>query len=283
MSSFPKLIKSSQFDAELFKKVNPVVSITSYGNGVFRVNRQNKLQSHFDGANGRKDRKIKMLTSKSLQKLIATIQATDVNFNTMLTLTYPKIYPKNGKDTKQSLDSLLTYLRKQQKFSYLWFLEFQERGAPHFHILTSHKAITPKMRVRMAEKWVRDMIHADWFLAGSIVESIDCNKCEYDVMISHVKKTFAVALHRDTWQMIRDVNGAKKYVTKYASKPEQKVVPKSYQDVGRFWGCSRDVTLGGGKDIKTTEQEFGLFLEQQEHPTANFDVLPTFVYNVKNT
>lgn len=280
MSSLPKLKKRGGFDAETFKAVNPVVSVTRFNNGVFRVNRESKLQGCYNANNGRKGRKIKMLTTKSLSLLTATIQATEVELNTMLTLTYPKVYPRNGEEVKRALNTLLQRLRSKGKFEYLWFLEFQKRGAPHFHILTDHGGITPRMRVDVAETWVRHMTKSDWFIAQTVIESIDNCTCEYDTMVTHIRRAYGVAFHRDTWQIVREKDGAKRYVTKYAQKPEQKVVPKEYQDVGRFWGCSTGVKLQGGAEVETTEENFVDFLLEQEHPTAQFDVIPTYLWGV---
>lgn len=283
MSSLPKLKKFCRTDVEIIQAVNPVTSVFVYNNGVMIVKRTSKLQCGFDNCEGRKERKIKMLTQKSLAKLTATIQATDINLNTMLTLTYPGVFPRNGQEVKKALNVVLSMLRSKGKFSYVWFLEFQKRGAPHFHILTDHGGISTHMRVGVAETWVRHMINSDWFMAAIVVESVDYGECEYEIMIKHVKNAMAVALHRDTWQVVRDKDGAKKYVTKYASKPEQKQVPKNYRDVGRFWGCSRDVILSGGHEVKTTEDELQNFLKSQNHPASEFDMIPKYLWNVKGT
>jgi hypothetical protein len=283
LSSEPKLKISCRMDTEAFKKVYPVVAVENHGNGVFRVKRESKIQGHFDHRNGRKGRKIKMLSSKSLQQLTATVQATDVEFLTMLTLTYPKIFPPSGAIVKKDLNGILTNLRSKGSFEYLWFLEFQTRGAPHIHLLTSHDCITPRMRINLAEWWTSRIINAEWFQRLVVLESVKCDRCEYDTMAREVRKVFAVALHRDTWQLVRERDGAKRYVTKYASKPEQKIVPAQFRDVGRFWGASRNVALGYGKRIATSEDEFKDFLDDQEHPAASFETLPTWVWGVENT
>jgi len=42
-------------------------------------------------------------------------------------------------------------------------------------------------------------------------------------------------------ERIRKEHGARNYAVKYAFKMKQKMVPAAYQNVGRFWGNSRDV------------------------------------------
>ncbi len=268
-------------DKVTFSKVYPIVAVRDHGNGVFIVKRECTLQGDYQTENGRKDRKIKMLTPKALSNLVATIQATEIKFLTMLTLTYPKIYPRNGQTVKQDLNAILAMLRSRGQFDYLWFLEFQKRGAPHIHILTSHQGISPSMRIAVANSWVSRIIKSEWFQNEAIMQSIECETCEYDIIQTHLKAAFAVALHRDTWQLVREKDGAKRYVTKYATKPEQKIVPKNYRDVGRFWGCSKNVSLGEGREIKTDESKLQEFLEQTGHKAAEFDVIPKYLWDVK--
>lgn len=62
----------------------------------------------------------------------------------MITLTYGKDYPSD-KISKLHLDHFLKRLRRfhdkeypNTPFHYLWVLEKQKRGAPHYHILTPH-------------------------------------------------------------------------------------------------------------------------------------------------
>jgi hypothetical protein len=45
------------------------------------------------------------------------------------------------------------------------------------------------------------------------------------------------------WENVRQQDGLKHYVTKYASKTYQKQVPETFQNVGRFWGVSRSIQV----------------------------------------
>lgn len=86
--------------------------------------------------------------------------------------------------------------------SILWWLEFQERGAPHVHFLYTTRVPWEAA----ASQWARAV--------GD--ESIERTATRYE----KVKQTAAMA----------------SYVGKYASKMEQKEVPEAYRKVGRFWG-----------------------------------------------
>lgn len=161
-----------------------------------------------------------MLSKKSRKRLAFVANNTTVVFRTMLTLTYPKEYPTDGKTVKAHLNTFLTWCRRYFiSPSYLWFLEFQKRGAPHIHILLDYPLPRdPDKRVvlfyTVARKWYETVG------SGDVSHRAAGTRCE----------------------RIRKPDGAARYCLKYAYKTEQKCVPEQYRNVGRFWGCSRDVT-----------------------------------------
>jgi hypothetical protein len=69
---------------------------------------------------------------RNLAKYIATLVVPPVGIH--LTCTYGKKYPKNSSDYKTDLDKFKKRLIRLGLFG-IWVLEFQERGAPHFHLL----------------------------------------------------------------------------------------------------------------------------------------------------
>jgi hypothetical protein len=131
--------------------------------------------------------------------------------------TFHNSWPMDGKSLKKMLDKFLQRLRRKfPGLHYLWVLEFQEREAPHIHLFTD---IPPNRKNR-------------WFLADAWLESsgqTDDPKCR---RFHRSPKNFF------KWEM---TNG--QYLSKnYIGKPEQKDVPASFHDVGRFWGASQNMT-----------------------------------------
>lgn len=136
------------------------------------------------------------------------------DYGYMVTLTYPGEYPSDGITTKNHLRRFLQELQREAKrsgkesaplFSAFWFLEFQGRGAPHYHIFTN----TPVNKAWASKRWY------------DIVGSED---------IRH--------LHAGTRceKLVRGRAGTISYASKYAAKMEQKLTPKGFENVGRFWG-----------------------------------------------
>jgi len=178
-----------------------------------------KRPDHLDGS---QRQKITKLSYKSLQALAFTASNTEATFESILTLTYPKIYPADGKIVKKHLNRILKCLRPTS-YSYLWFLEFQRRGAPHLHILLSQRV------GHNSQRWI--------------------SKRWYEIVGSEDPKHLAAGTN---WENVRKADGAKRYAIKYATKPDQKQVPVEFQNVGRFWGCSRSVKPQMKREVQIT-------------------------------
>lgn len=123
--------------------------------------------------------------------------------NYIITLTYPKDFPSDGRRVKKHLELMRDWFR-YRGVSAFWFLEFQARGAPHFHLFTDN----PVIKEELSKKWYE------------VVGSGDIKHLRAGTQIQRIRKPHAIAA----------------YAAKYATKPEQKTVPEGYSNVGRFWG-----------------------------------------------
>lgn len=131
----------------------------------------------------------------------------------MLTLTYPKDYSIDGRKAKRDLDVIIKRLKRMGVSAGVWFLEFQKRGAPHFHLIlnTYHKGLVKKV----SDAWFK------------IVGSEDEN---------HHKWHMGKLGNKPCIEPMRKPHAASYYAGKYASKSDQKSVPEEFKNVGRFWG-----------------------------------------------
>jgi len=164
----------------------------------------------------RGDRKpLTRLSQRSLLAMGHKLRNCGVRFSSLLTLTYPERFTNDGRLVKRHLDSFLkAFRRRYGKRAYAWFLEFQERGAPHFHMLTTVEGFE---------------IDREWL--GRVWSRI----------VDGGEKCRRVHAHVKQWETIKKEDGATRYVAKYAKKQKQKQVPAAFQNVGAFWGTSRDV------------------------------------------
>jgi hypothetical protein len=194
-----------------------------------------KTDSSVDYPHGRKA-VIKDFTRGSrgrLLRVLASINEFETGLPDFLTITYPGEYSIDWRRWKRDLDALnKAMVRRWPSVWGVWRLEFQKRGAPHFHFLLFdgpgvigiemlHNGKNRTMPDHLNEhnqevfKWISET----WF---RIVGSGDERHLNAGTRIEPIQ----------SW------NGVTFYSSKYLAKlPEGKgFVPQEYNGTGRFWG-----------------------------------------------
>jgi hypothetical protein len=138
-------------------------------------------------------------------------------------LTYHQVEP-DGATAKKNLRAWLkSLLRLVPGVGYLWILEFQSRGVPHFHVWLTEPFSEPLWK-RLGVAWNRiaepaSPEHLWWHTQARL-----------DPATGKLQRSFMA------WNM----KGAG-YLRKYMSKEAQKCVPEGFGFVGRFWGSTPDL------------------------------------------
>lgn len=157
---------------------------------------------------------ITKLSDASRRRLISSARNIP-NLTTMITFTFPHEdyaihsngnFMYDGEFVKNCCRKLRQALVYRGLYGF-WFLEFQKRGAPHFHFIVSG-AMQPSEVSKLKRTWHR--------MVGS--------SCPH-----HLERGVK-------YEILRKQSAAGSYAAKYSSKDEQKTVPPRYQNVGRFWG-----------------------------------------------
>lgn len=258
----------NEFDPFLFNAANPITGMTIYPKGSVEIHRKNLLQGeHRRGQRG----KIKVFSKVSRERLAMTAKESQVDFCTMITITYGVNHPHDGLTVKRHLKKFLRGMRKFfGRYDYLWFFEFQARGAPHIHIMTNLPEPSSVDRCTMSSIWVDDCQDLrNWEYSKLSDRSV--------LMVRDASLWFHA--RDEAWEKIRSKDGAARYTVKYALKMRQKVAPDWFGDVGRFWGCSRFVKLPNGTRFKMTEDSARRILKEHCPRLDDADVLPRFVYD----
>jgi len=149
--------------------------------------------------------KIVAFTESSGQRLRRAVDNSWCAFRVFGTLTYPQQFPTDGREVKRHWKAFIERLRRigyLQTESLVWWLEFQQRGAPHFHFLATRY---------IDYRWV----------AGAWAEITNGN----------VRTCSSV-------EKLKHPESAGAYAAKYAAKREQKTAPPGFTDIGRWWGRS---------------------------------------------
>ncbi len=186
---------------------------------------------------GGKRGNVVMLSRPAKRRMMHTFRNSE-RLPVMLTLTYPGEFPCDGREVKRHWANMRAWLVRTMGRKGGWFLEFQRRGAPHFHVFLDGEVDFELI----ARRWYevvgsKDLRH---LVAGTRIE------------------------------MLREGHAAAAYAAKYAAKVEQKEPPEGFANVGRFWG-----TFGGlaVEPVATAESSERLICE-----TATGEILPDPVY-----
>lgn len=136
-----------------------------------------------------------------MMRTLARVNKEEIPY--FVTLTYPKMWAENPKEWKRHLDLLFRRIKyKYPNFSAIWKLEFQKRGAPHYHLFIWGVGNKEFFKVWISRVWFE------------VVGSGD---------IKHLKAGTQV-------QNIKSWRGVMSYSAKYMSKEV------SASEVGRLWG-----------------------------------------------
>ena len=156
----------------------------------------------------------------------------------MVTLTYPgdwEVVAPRGQDAKRHLDNWRKRFEREwgEKLNFIWKLEFQRRGAPHFHLWMAPPTSAGKsglmFRQWCSQTWADVVDHPDLAqrrlheLAGTAVDTLEgIRACD--------PKRLAIYF---TKHSSPNANGDKEY---------QHIVPTAWRGSGkgpgRFWGVA---------------------------------------------
>lgn len=201
---------------------------------------------------GGKRGKIRRFTFESRRKLQQVVRSTADLWDAQLTLTYPEKFPSNGAVSRQHREAFLAWLRRIG-CAYMWVLEFQERGAPHYHFLI--RGWVPR------DIWKKDGREVEIGTPDAILTRVGLESTWYRIVGSgdnaHLLAGTSVAAVESAKQAGGYIAKHADKLLDYMSKLDQKKVPVNYVNVGRFWGCSRMLeqvafkTEGFYRDVKT--------------------------------
>jgi len=176
-------------------------------------------------AKGSSRGRITIFSRKSRKRLLELTARLDLKAATMgktitfITLTYGQLWPENPEEPKNHLRALLERIRRfAPNSSGIWRLEFQNRAAPHFHLILFDMPFLPKETLKAA--WGEIIGVSYWDTSKPIPEP-------------PFTRIEAIKSGR------RAVSYVSKYVAKY-NAPEAVAVSGfnnvPYLHAGRFWG-----------------------------------------------
>lgn len=178
-------------------------------------------------------------SKKSQGNLRSLIAKTNRNAHwDFITLTYPKEFTREPAEYKRHLDVLSKRLDYHFPGAcFIWKLEPQERGAPHFHIL-AYGALLDHLRAFIPENWYE------------IVNSGDPK---------HLFWHLGLLGNKHCVEPVRSREGVMWYASKYMGKtfktPED--CRELWHKIGRYWGVfnRKNLPLAPEVEMEVTDQE----------------------------
>jgi hypothetical protein len=139
----------------------------------------------------------------------------------MMTLTYHACM-QDGSLAKRHLHRFLTHMKRHAGLSnYLWVMEFQHRGAIHFHLWTDNDMDNDEFPAYVAIVWAH----------------ITGQSADFDALC-HATNTMAIEQpHALVYYATKEVASAKKLY--------QKMLPAGLEGAGRWWGKSQTLRVDG--------------------------------------
>jgi hypothetical protein len=165
-------------------------------------------------------------TKRKIRQKILAWYRTKKRPKTFVTLTIPGqiVTPK---EAKKMLNSFITNERKKEPFDYLWVMELQERGQPHFHIFTNKFWNIEKTN----KSWKTTSIKHLPLLSSKKLETVNCHLNQLPLKWPQKSE-----IHPFDVAALKSHRKASIYITKYVTKN------KNLENAGCLWNCSKKIS-----------------------------------------
>lgn len=216
-----------------------------------------------------------MVSKRSLARLALLVRGTGIEFRSLMTLTYGANYPLSGRKAKKDLNHfLIASKRAFGSYDHIWVLEFQERGAVHFHIATTLPEPNILQREIFAKIWQEISTPYSWMYCQL---EFDGKKFVPGQTLLTDESVREVHMHSKSWEGVRKKDSLHHYFAKYCTKIRQKKVPSWYSDVGRFWAASEGVRLPDGENFHGNEESVRQVALAYGRDLKQWQVLPKII------
>lgn len=233
-----------------------------------------------------------VISQASIKNAVEVLTNSEPELNSMIVATYPETYPDDGRIVKAHHKALIQAIKhKYGGYSYFTAIEYQKRGAPHFHQALSfsladfgevttlkRKSVSRRKPTFQTVKPVQDWLFETWLDIISKPDiSYNGEPLDWGGLDDEDIEAMRIAYYHYnagfSWEVMREKDGAKRYLVKEFSglKRYQKQVPAGYQNPGRHFLYSKDMIFDPEEAIIFIVPE-GVIREQLE--AADWKFIP---------
>lgn len=206
--------------------------------------------------------KMTVISRKSITNAVEVLTNAEPELQSMIVATYPETYPDDGRIVKAHHKALNEAIRRKLgDFSYFTAVEYQKRGAPHYHEGTSfdlsalgpvstlqRKKMTRRKPTYQTVKPLQDWAFETWLdiisrpdisYSGEPLNWSGIDDDDQEMM----RKAYYHYNSGFSWEVMREKDGAKRYFVKELTglKLYQKTIPADFQNPGRHFLYSYDM------------------------------------------
>lgn len=215
--------------------------------------------------------KMSVISRKSITNAVEVLTNAEPELQSMIVCTYPDTYPDDGRIVKAHHKALNEAIRRKLgDFSYFTAVEYQKRGAPHYHQGTSfdladYGPVATLKRKKMSrrkptfqtvkalqdwafETWLDIIAKPDIAYNGEPLNWAGVDDDDQEMM----RKAYYHYNAGFSWEVMREKDGAKRYFVKELTglKLYQKTIPPHFQNPGRHFLYSHDMLFDPANEIK---------------------------------
>lgn len=211
---------------------------------------------------GGKKAKLTVISRKSIINAVEVLTNAEPELQSMIVATYPDTFPDDGRIVKAHHKALNEAIRRKLgDFSYFTAVEYQKRGAPHYHQgtsfdLSAYGPVVTLRRKKMSRRkptfqtvkelqdwafeiWLDIISKPDIAYNGEPLEWAGVDEDDQEMM----RKAYYHYHSGFSWEVMREKDGAKRYFVKELTglKLHQKTVPPDFKNPGRHFLYSKDM------------------------------------------
>lgn len=219
---------------------------------------------------GGKKAKMTVISRKSITNAVEVLTNAEPELQSMIVATYPDTFPDDGRIVKAHHKALNEAIRRKLgDFSYFTAVEYQKRGAPHYHQGTSfnlsdYGEVVTLRRKNMTrrkptfqtvqelqdwafETWLDIIAKPDISYLGEPLNWSGVDEDDQEMM----RKAYYHYNSGFSWEVMREKDGAKRYFVKELTglKLYQKTIPAGFENPGRHFLYSHDMLFDPENEI----------------------------------
>lgn len=232
-------------------------AIKFYANQIHAINlMQNNLSPEPPERDENDIKEFSKHSRRRLFSLITSLDYPEYGKPIFISATWHEDFPNSKHDLKTHLDKFHKRLRRNlPPFHIIWKLEYQKRGAPHFHFIL--------FPLDNSKSFQDNLIYKNIFTQWMELKECNCKDCK---------------LYSIKSKPINEFSHCMVYISKELGKVTQN---EQHHNLGRIWGSSRDMKIRIFREIEMPFEQYSQMLSRIISANKLNETLVTYIECVR--